>query len=122
MSTSPALFGASLQRTAAHADDLVGLIAERMGADPATDLRTAPGRGGGADRGPHSAGDLQARRGTALSVAEDADKAFSLLEESINYPAAPGEQLIPAPPATARPGQAQPSPLPGCMTRPGQVT
>lgn len=27
--------------------------------------------------------------GTTMSVAEDADKAFSLLEESINYPAAP---------------------------------
>jgi AcrR family transcriptional regulator len=39
MSASPALFAASLQRTAAHADDLIRLIAERMGADPATDLR-----------------------------------------------------------------------------------
>jgi hypothetical protein len=39
MSTSPALLAASLQHTAARADDLIGLIVQRMGADPAAGLR-----------------------------------------------------------------------------------
>lgn len=90
MSTSPALFAASLQHTAAHADDLIGLIAERMGADPVTDLR------------PHLAAAAaqcvvrtalrtwKRAAGTTMSVPEEADKAFGLLEESLNYPAAPG--------------------------------
>ena len=90
MSTSPALFGASLQRTAAHADDLVGLIAERMGADPATDLRPHLAAAAAQIAVRTALETFKRAGGTALSVAEDADKAFSLLEESINYPAAPG--------------------------------
>jgi AcrR family transcriptional regulator len=89
MSTSPALFGASLQRTAAHADDLVGLIAERMGADPATDLRPHLAAAAAQIAVRTALETFKRAGGTALSVADDADKAFSLLEESINYPAAP---------------------------------
>jgi len=87
MSTSPALFGASLQRTAAHADDL---IVEQMGADPATDLRPHLAAAAAQIAVRTALETFKRAGGTALSVAEDADKAFSLLEESINYPAAPG--------------------------------
>jgi MftR C-terminal domain len=89
MSTSPALFAASLQRTAAHADDLVGLIAERMGADPATDLRPHLAAAAAQIAVRTALETFKRAGGATLSVGEDADKAFSLLEESINYPAAP---------------------------------
>jgi len=88
--TSPALFAASLQHTAARADDLIRLIAERIGADPVTDLR--PHLAAAAAQCALRAALRTWRRavGITMSVPEEADKALGLLEEGINYPAAPG--------------------------------
>jgi AcrR family transcriptional regulator len=88
VTSSPSLFAASLEHTTAKQDDLVGLIAGRMGTDPATDLR------------PHlaiavavcaarAALESWKRAGGPTSVEDGLDQAFGLLEESVNYPAAP---------------------------------
>jgi hypothetical protein len=61
-----------------------------MGADPATDLRPHLAAAAAQIAVRTALETFKRAGGTALSVAEDADKAFSLLEESINYPAAPG--------------------------------
>jgi AcrR family transcriptional regulator len=89
MSTSPALFAASIQRTTAEGNDIVGLIAGRMGADPVTDLRPHLAAAAAKSAVRTALETWKRWGGTTTSVAEAADKAFSLLEESINYTAAP---------------------------------
>jgi AcrR family transcriptional regulator len=91
MSSSPALFAASLEHTTAKVDDIVGIIARRIGADPATDLR------------PHMAAAVSVcavraaletwkrSGGGPESFADGLDKAFGLLEGSLNFPAAQPE-------------------------------
>lgn len=88
-SASPALLGASLRHTTAEGNDIVGLIAERMGTDPVTDLRPHLAAGAAKSAVRTALETWKRWGGTTMSVAETADKAFSLLEESINYPAAP---------------------------------
>jgi MftR C-terminal domain len=60
-----------------------------MGADPATDLRPHL-VSAAAKSAVRTALETWKRAGSTMSVAEAADQAFGLLEDSINYPAAPG--------------------------------
>jgi hypothetical protein len=61
-----------------------------MGTDPATDLQPHLAAAAAQIAVRTALETFKRADGTALSAAQDADKAFSLLEESINYPAAPG--------------------------------
>jgi hypothetical protein len=88
MSTSPALFAASLEHTTAKVDDIVGIIARRMGADPATDLRPHLAAAVGVCAVRAALETWKRAGGGPQSFTDGMDKAFRLLEESINYPAA----------------------------------
>lgn len=89
MTSSPSLFAASIEHTTAKQDDLVRLVADRMGTDAVTDLR------------PHLATAVavcavraametwKRAGGGPGSVLEGFDRAFGLLEDGLNYPAAP---------------------------------
>jgi AcrR family transcriptional regulator len=94
MASSPALFAASLEHGAAKQDDIVGLIAARMGADPVTDLRPHLATAA-ATCAVRAAVETWSRAGGgAMSVPDRMDQAFGLLEETINYPAASREDAV----------------------------
>jgi AcrR family transcriptional regulator len=87
MSATPALYARSFERATAVQSELVAVLAARMGADPATDLR------------PHLVAGLALcgiRSGVEsflagnpdVSVAETFDRACALLQEGVDYPPA----------------------------------
>jgi len=89
MSSSPALFAASLEHTTAKVDDIVGIIARRMGTDPAADLRPHLAAAAGVCAVRAALETWKRAGGGPESFPEGLDKAFGLLEGSLNYPAAP---------------------------------
>jgi hypothetical protein len=83
------LFAASLEHTTAKVDDIVGIIARRMGTDPATDLRPHLVAAVGVCAVRAALETWKRAGGDPKSFPEGLDQAFGLLEESVNYPPAP---------------------------------
>jgi AcrR family transcriptional regulator len=88
VASSPSLFAASLEHTTAKQDDIVALIAGRMGADPVTDLRPHLATAAAVCAARAALETWKRAGGGAKSMPEGLDQAFGLLEESLNYPAA----------------------------------
>lgn len=87
MAASPTLYARSFERATAIQDELVGAVADRMGVDPATDLRPHLVAGVmlcGVRSGAESY--LAARPGESL--AEVFDRACAMLADGIDYPSA----------------------------------
>lgn len=89
VTSSPSLFAASLEHTTAKQDDLVGLVADRMGTDPASDLRPHLATAVAVCAARAALETWKRAGGNPKSVLAGMDMAFGLLEESLNYPAAP---------------------------------
>jgi AcrR family transcriptional regulator len=91
MSTSPALLAGSLEHAQKKQAVLTQIVAERMGTDPATDLRphVVAASASCAFRAAAEAWTAGATGGTTLSEAVSA--AFALLEDGINYPSVASE-------------------------------
>lgn len=88
VTSSPSLFAASLEHTTAKQDDLVRIIADRIGADPATDLRPHLATAVAVCAARAALESWKRSGGTPANVMDGMDSAFALLEESLNYPAA----------------------------------
>ncbi|GAA0602560.1 TetR family transcriptional regulator [Actinomadura livida] len=86
MNDSPALMAGSLEHAQKKQTILIDFVAERLGVDPATDLR--PHVIAGAATGAfQAAAETIRRHGDAFgSMSQTVDQAFALLEESLNYP------------------------------------
>jgi AcrR family transcriptional regulator len=89
MSTSPSLFAASLEHTTAKMDDIVGIIARRMGTDPATDLRPHLVTAVGVCAARAALETWKRAGGDPKSFPEGLDQALGLVEDGLNYPPAP---------------------------------
>jgi AcrR family transcriptional regulator len=90
LESSPALFGRSLQHGQKKQAEITRLIAERMGVDPASDLRPHVAAGA-ASCAMHAAFDVWMHETAHTKNLSDLlDQVFALIEEGINYPPAPG--------------------------------
>lgn len=110
LESSPTLFGRSLEHAQKKQAEVTRIVAERMGVDPAKDLRphVAAGAASCAFR---AALDMWMRDDShAESISGLLDKVFALIEKGINYPCSA---------ATARPGDTSP---PGDTSRPGDTS
>jgi AcrR family transcriptional regulator len=88
LESSPALFGRSLEHGQKKQAEITRLVAERMGVDPATDLRphVAASAGSCAFR---TAFDVwTCEKGQSDHLSELLDQVFALIEEGINYSSA----------------------------------
>ena len=84
MSDSPALMASSLEHAQKKQQLLTAIIAERMGADPATDLRPHV-IASAATCGFQAAADVARRHEGAFgSLSETVDQAFAILEHGLN--------------------------------------
>jgi AcrR family transcriptional regulator len=86
MSATPALYARSFERSTAIQSELVAVLAARMGADPATDLRPHL-VAGLALCGIRSGVESFLASNPALSLSETFDRACALLAEGVDYPA-----------------------------------
>jgi AcrR family transcriptional regulator len=91
LESSPALFGRSLEHGQKKQAEITRLVAERMGVDPAVDLRprVAACAGGCAFR---TAVDVWMHdKGQPERLSDVLERVFALIEEGPNYPSAPTE-------------------------------
>ncbi|MFB4296907.1 TetR family transcriptional regulator [Actinomadura sp. NTSP31] len=92
MSESPTLMAGSLEHAQKKQQLITAIIAERMGLDPATELRPHV-IAAAATCGFQAAADVARRHGGAFgSLSETVDQAFAILEEGLNAPSGPPEQ------------------------------
>ncbi|TDC84145.1 TetR family transcriptional regulator [Actinomadura sp. 7K507] len=90
MSDSPALMAGSLEHAQRKQALVIEFVAERLGADPATDLRPHV-IAAAATCGFQAAADAMRRQDGAFgSLSETVDKTFAILEEGLNQPPASG--------------------------------
>jgi AcrR family transcriptional regulator len=95
MESSPAVMASSLQHQQKKQELIVAAVAERMGVDPATDLRPHV-VGAIANCGVRSAADCWQHDSEQFgSFSEAIAKAFALLEAGVNYPAAVPAEAAP---------------------------
>lgn len=88
MESSPALFGRSLEHGQKKQAEITRIVADRMGVDPADDLRPHVAAGA-ASCALHAALEVWMHGGAhAEKLSEVLDKVFALLEDGINYPSA----------------------------------
>ncbi|MGP4026860.1 TetR family transcriptional regulator [Actinomadura sp. 3N407] len=90
MSDSPTLMAGSLEHAQKKQALLIEVVAERLGADPATDLRPHV-IAAAATCGFQAAADAMRRHGGAFgSLSETVDQTFAILENGLNEPPATG--------------------------------
>jgi AcrR family transcriptional regulator len=83
---SPALMAGSLEHAQKKQAILIDFVAERLGVDPATDLRPHV-IAAAASAAFQAAAETIRRHGSAFgTMSETVDQTFALLEESLNYP------------------------------------
>jgi AcrR family transcriptional regulator len=88
LASSPALLAGSLEHAQKKQSGLTRVVAERMGVDPADDLRPHVVAAVAACATRSAAEMWQAGGSRYASLSEAAEAAFALLEESLNYPSA----------------------------------